>query len=203
MGQSHGKLGFCCSGSHLLFLKAGNYLTVLGGRGCCILWPSSPQGSTSSSAPLPPAAQRSLRLSACPGSVPWRLRISLRTSVREGPRPAPCGSSSLHAFWAGRAGEGTGTAPDAGRAPGGLHSVPGSQAKSPEEEPTFPFSLEPISKTPLGTSTTPWRAHLLLLLLSSREAPGASRHPQTCPAIGQPPAAPQPTRKKPRRAAGV
>lgn len=154
MGQSHGKLGFCCSGSCLLFLKAGNYLTVLGGRGCCILWPSSPQVSRPALPCCLPQRRGAFVLVPVQIHVPWGLHSCLRTSVRESPQPASCSSSHLHAFWAGWAGKGTGTAPDSGRAPGGLHNVPGSQAKSPEEEQIFPFSLEPISKTPPATSTT-------------------------------------------------
>lgn len=129
-------------------------------------------GFTPSSALPPPAVERSLRLGACSDSQ--RLRISLRTSIRESPQPVPCSSPSLHTFWAG---EGTGTAPDSGRAPGGLRNIPGSQAKIAEEEQTFPFSLEPINKTPLATSTAlsaegQRRAHLLSSpLLSSHKAP--------------------------------
>ena len=154
MGQSHGKLGFCCSGSCLLFLKAGNYLTVLGGRGCCISWPSPLQVSRPALSRCLPRQRGAFISVPARIRVPWRLCVRLRMSVRESPWPVPCSSSSLHAFWAGWAGEGTGTAPDSGRAPGGLQNVPGSQAKSPEERQTFPFPLEPISKMPPATSTT-------------------------------------------------
>lgn len=172
MGQSHGRHGSCCSGSCLLCLKAGNYLTVLGGCGCCILWPSPPQVS------CPALPCRLPQWRGASVLAPARIHRGCVSALGHLLGKVPSRSHAVHPpythFWAG---EGTGTASDSGRAPGGLRNIPGSQAKIAEEEQTFPFSLEPINKTPLATSTAlgaegQRRGHLLSSpLLSSHKAP--------------------------------
>jgi len=191
VGQSHGQLGFRCSGRRFLFLTAGNHLTVLGGCGCCVSWPPSPQVPCPS---LPRCLPQGEAFVPVPARlhVPWRLRVSLGTSVRESPRPAPRGSPSLRACWAG---EGAGTAPGSGRAP---EVCPRNlAAKSPAEEQTCPFSPSPSAECPRPPPPASVRkghaGHVssrccwLPAAVLPRRGPGASRHPQRCLATGQPP----------------
>lgn len=212
MGQSHGIPGSCCSGSCLLCLKAGNYLTVLGGCGCCILWPSPPQVSR----PALPC-----RLPQWRGAfilVPARIHRGCVSALGRLLGKVPSRSHAVHPpythFGLAKAQEQLliqGEPPEVcatyleAKQRSQRRSRPSPSHWSPSIKHPWP-PLPPSGQKGSGGLISSLRRCFPATKLP-RRCPRASRSSQTHLAMGQPPDIPpprsHPTGKKPRRAGGV